>query len=71
MIGYILTLEQKNAIQGQFYSEWQVFSCALDINNVWYIILTSQDEVEVANSEYNWILNLPKGEFVPKSIPGF
>lgn len=71
MIGYKLAQAQKDSIQGQFYSEWQVFSCALDINNVWYIILTSQDEVEVANSNYSWILNLPKGEFVPKPIPGF
>ena len=69
MIGYILTLEQKNSIQEQFYSEWQVFSCALDINNVWYIILTAQDEEEVSISEYNWILALPKGEFVPKLLP--
>lgn len=70
MIGYILTLEQKNAIQGKPYSQWQVFSCALNVNNVWYIILSSQDEAEIANSEYNWILALPKGEFVPKPIPG-
>lgn len=71
MIGYILTEAQKNSIQGKPYSQWQVFSCALDVNNVWYIILTSQDEAEIANSEYNWILALPKGEFVPKPIPGF
>jgi hypothetical protein len=43
MIGYILTETQKDLIQGQFYSKWQVFSCVLDINNVWFIILTSQD----------------------------
>jgi hypothetical protein len=71
MIGYILTETQKNSIQGQFYSEWQVFSCALNINDVWFIILTSQDEVEVAKSQYSWILALPKGEYVPKPIVGF
>jgi len=70
MIGYILTETQKNSIQGQFYSDWQVFSCALDVNNIWYIILTSQDEVEVAVSEYKWVLSLPKGEFVPKPVVG-
>ena len=69
MIGYILTLEQKNEIQGQFYSEWQVFSCALDINNIWFIILSSQDETEILNGQYNWVLNLPKGEFIPKINP--
>jgi len=68
MIGYILTLEQKNAIQGQFYSEWQVFSCALDVNNIWFIVLSEQDESEIINTEYNWVLNLPKGEYIPPTI---
>jgi hypothetical protein len=71
MVGYKLTQTQKNDIQGQFYTQWQQFSCALDINNVWFIILTSQDEAEVANSQYSWILALPKGEYVPKPIVGF
>ena len=71
MVGYILTEAQKDLIQGQYYTQWQVFSCALNVNNVWYIILTSQDEAEVANGEYNWVLALPKGGFVPKPIPGF
>ena len=69
MIGYILTLEQKNAIQGQFYSEWQVFSCALDINNIWFIVLSQQDENEIIKTEYNWVLNLPKGEYIPPVNP--
>ena len=69
MIGYILTEAQKDSIQGKPYSQWQVFSCALDINNVWFIILSPQDEVEVAESQYNWILSLPKGDFIPKPLP--
>ena len=64
MIGYILTLEQKNAIQGQFYSEWQVFSCALDINKIWFIILSEQDKIEVLQSQYLWILNCPEAEYI-------
>ena len=69
MVGYILTEEQKESIQGQFYTQWQQFSCALDIDNVWFIILSPQDEVEVAESQYNWILSLPKGDFIPKPLP--
>ena len=69
MIGYILTLEQKNAIQGQFYSEWQVFSCALDVNNIWFIVLSQQDESEIINTQYNWVLNLPKGEYISPVNP--
>ena len=69
MIGYILTEEQKNEIQGQFFSEWQCFSCALDINNIWFVILTPQDESEILTSVYSWVLNLPKGEFIAKPSP--
>jgi len=69
MIGYILTIEQKDAIQGQFYSEWQCFSCALDINDIWFVILSEQDKTEVLNSSYNWVLNLPTGEYIPKPNP--
>jgi len=69
MIGYILTQEQKDSIQGKFYTEWQQFSCCLDINNIWFIILTSQDEIEVLNSDFKWILDLPKGEYIPKPLP--
>lgn len=68
MVGYKLTQEQKDQIQGKFYSEWQIFSCSLDINNIWFILLSEQDETEVTISQYAWILNCPKEEFIPKLI---
>jgi hypothetical protein len=69
MIGYELTNIQKDNIQGKSYSNWQVFSCALSINNVWYIILSEQDKSEIIDTEYSWILYLPQSEFIPKNLP--
>ena len=68
MIGYELTNIQKDNIQGKSYSNWQVFSCALSINDVWYIILSEQDKSEIIDTEYSWILYLPQSEFIPKPI---
>jgi len=68
MIGYELTETEKQNIQNQFYTEWQQFSCALDINDKWYIILSNQDKKILIDSQYNWILDLPESEFIPKPI---
>ena len=69
MIGYQLTLTEKETIQGQFYTEWQQFSCALNIDNIWYIVLSNQDKKIIENTQYSWILNLPVSEFIPKQLP--
>ena len=68
MIGYELSILEKESIQDKFYTEWQQFSCALDINNNWYIILSNQDKKILIDSQYNWILDLPESEFTPKPI---
>lgn len=71
MIGYILTLEQKEEIQGQFYAPYEFFNCVQDINDVWFLFLSEQDEVQVAQTEYAWVLELTQGEYVPKPTPPF
>jgi hypothetical protein len=71
MIGYILTNNQYTDIQGVYYTEYQFFNCVRDINNVWYLILSDQDKIEVAATQYNWVLNLPTGEYIPPLPPPF
>lgn len=68
MIGYELTEIEKQTIQEQFYTEWQQFSCALDINDKWYLVLSNQDKKILIDNTYSWILDLPQSEFVPKPI---
>lgn len=72
MIGYILTLEQYNQVQGQYYSEYQFFNCVADINGVWYLFLSTEDKQQLVNDPtWNWILTLPEGEYVPPPPPPF
>ena len=72
MIGYILTTEQHEQIQGQYYSPSQFFNCVQDINDVWFLFLSDQDKQEIVNNtQWNWILTLPLGEYIPKPSPPF
>lgn len=70
-IGYILTNEQYEQIQGQYYSPSQFFNCVQDINDVWFLFLSDQDKQEISLSQWSWILELPQGEYVPKPSPPF
>jgi hypothetical protein len=69
MIGYVLTLEQKEQIQGQFYTPYEFFNCVQDINKVWFLFLSVQDKEQVVNTEFKWVLNLPESEYVPPVNP--
>ena len=64
MIGYRLTLEQKEAIQGVEFSDATFFNCVEDINGIWFLFLSEQD-VSNLPTEYTYILDLPQEEFVP------
>jgi hypothetical protein len=69
MIAYIITPEQKELIQGQFYTPYQFFDCVQDINGVWFLFLSTQDIPLVESSQYAWVLDLPTGEYVPPPAP--
>ena len=71
MIGYILTTDQYEQIQGQFYAHYEFFNCVQDINDVWFLFLSEQDKEQIASTEWSWILNLPEGEYIPKPSPPF
>lgn len=67
MIGYILTLEQKNSVQSYEYAPFQFINCVIDINDVWFTFLTDEDKNEIINNpSINFILSCPQGEYVPK-----
>jgi hypothetical protein len=69
MIGYILTNQQYNNIQGVYYSEYQFFNCVQDINGIWFLFLSDEDKTEVAATQYAYILNLPTGQYTPPIPP--
>jgi len=69
MIGYILTPEQKELIQGQYFATDIFFNCVADINGVWFLFLSEQDIPLVESSQYAWVLTLPQGEYTPPPPP--
>jgi hypothetical protein len=71
MIGYILTPEQKELIQGQYFATDIFFNCVQDINAVWFLFLSEQDIPLVEASQYAWVLTLPQGEYTPPPPPPF
>jgi len=71
MIGYILTTEQYEQIQGKEFAPFERFNCVQDINEVWFNFVTEQQIIQVEASEYAWVLTLPQGEYIPKPSPEF
>ncbi len=71
MIGYTLTTEQKDLIQGQKFAPFQCFNCVQDINGVWFLFLSEQDIPLVQASQYAWVLTLPQAEYIPPPPPPF
>ena len=70
MIGYTLTIEQKEIIQGVFFATDIFFNCVEDINGDWFLFLSEQDK-EVLPSEYQYLLELPTAEYVAPQAPEF
>jgi hypothetical protein len=71
MIGYILTTEQKNQIQGQEFAPYELFYCVQDINGVWFNFITKQQILLIQSSQYDWVLSLPQEEYTPPPPPPF
>jgi hypothetical protein len=69
MIGYILTEQQYEQIQGQEFAPFGRFNCVQDINDIWFNFVTEQQIPLVEASQYAWVLDLPQGEYIPKPTP--
>lgn len=66
MKGYKLTTEQKESIQGIEFADAQAFNCVQDINDEWFTFITEQQIEFIKDTEWNWILNCDKGEYIEK-----
>jgi hypothetical protein len=71
MIGYILTNEQAQQVQGVFITPYLFINCVQDINEVWFFFGNEQDKQAFANTEYMWLFDLPQAEYIPPPPPPF
>ena len=62
--GRQLTIEQKEQIQGVFFTENVFFNCVQNVNNDWFIFLSNDDLNNIEG--YQWLIDLPLTEYLPK-----
>jgi len=68
MEGRIVTTETAQELQGVFFDDTTFFDFVLDINDNYFLLLTSQDEADIALTQYAYLLEIPLSEFIPKPL---
>lgn len=69
MQGRIVTNQQAQELQGQFIDADTFLNFVQDINDIYFLFLSEQDEIDVANTQYVYLLEIPLSSFVPKPSP--
>lgn len=69
MQGRIVIPEVAQQLEGVFFDSDTFFHFMQDINNNWFFILSEQDEQDIAQTEYAYLLELPLEPFIPKPSP--
>lgn len=67
--GRIVVPEVAQQLQGVFIDNDTFFNFVQDINDEWFLILSEQDEAEIALTEYAYLLELPLSPYEPKPSP--
>jgi hypothetical protein len=65
----LLTIEQKNEIQGQMYAPDSYFNPIQDADNSW--VISTEEMAQCIVEEFMWIKDLPLIEYVPPITPTF
>jgi hypothetical protein len=71
MIGYTLTPDQYEQVQGVFITPYLFINCVQDINDVWFFFGNEQDKQAFANTQFMWLFDLPQSEYIPPAPPPF
>jgi hypothetical protein len=69
MEGRIVTNQQAQELQGVFFDSNTFFDFVQDINDVYFLFLSEQDEVDVQSTEYAYLLDVPLSPYEPKPTP--
>lgn len=71
MEGRIVTPQQAQELEGIFFDANTYLGFVQDINDVYFLFLSSSDEADIAVTEYAYLLDIPLSEFIPKPNPPF
>ena len=69
--GRIVTNQQAQELQGQFIDSDTFFNFVQDINDVYFLFLSEQDEQDIAKTEYAPLLQIPLSPYVAPPSPPF
>ena len=69
MEGRIVTNQQAQDLQGVFIDSDTFLNFVQDINDIYFLFLSEQDEQDVANTPYTYLLEIPLSPFVQKPSP--
>jgi hypothetical protein len=69
MEGRIVTNQTAEELQGVFFDSDTFFNFVQDINDVYFLFLSESDEVDIASTEYAYLLEIPLSEYVPPITP--
>jgi hypothetical protein len=69
MEGRIVTNQQANELQGVFIDSDTFFNFVQDINGIYFLFLSEQDEIDVAKTEYSYLLDIPLSPYTPPPTP--
>lgn len=67
--GRIVTNQQAQDLQGVFFDAETFFSFVQDINDVYFLFLSSSDKTDIAPTKYAYLLDIPLSEFIPRTQP--
>jgi hypothetical protein len=65
MEGRIVTNEQAEQLQGVFIDSDTFFNFVQDINGIYFLFLSEQDEQDIAKTEYAPLLQIPLSPYTP------
>jgi hypothetical protein len=69
MEGRIVSNQIAGELQGVFFDADTFFNFIQDINDVYFLFLSKQDEVDIAKTDYAYLLDIPLSPFDPKPTP--
>ena len=69
MEGRIVTNQQAEQLQGVFIDSDTFFNFVQDINGVYFLFLSEQDEADIAQTEYASLLSIPLSPYVAPPTP--
>ena len=69
MQGRIVTNQQAQELQGQFIDSDTFLNFVQDINDIYFLFLSEQDEADISQTQYAYLLDIPLSPFEPKPSP--